>query len=353
MVAESFFASDEVEGIRGAQDDEAGVGDVHSGRDLFLDPFLTCHHPDIATIAGKLATAIASVSPPRQRARRPRDAENHSALVAAIAANIALAVVMGHSPPLVAVSLRKPERKRSRYEPSGLRQLSTVAPLLAKAGIVELSKSKKRGKASIIEPVPDAVSAVKVTRGSAVARGVTPCGSAQPRPLAEGLEDRLFLRHVLADDLPDLGLCKFRLGVSASDRQLRADVDPKVEIFAPLLHERDRFRCARRHHDEASAGLDDATLDVRRLAPVRSPCVEPREVGAFELLRHFRGEGKSVTDGAIPSGLCRRTGMSDAREECQCGARDAGGKGDLADYGGQVGDDGRRGMNRHCHVCSP
>jgi hypothetical protein len=161
MVAESFFASDEVEGVRGAQDDEVSVGDVHFGRDLFFDPFLTCHHPGVGTVSEKLTTAIASVSPPRQRARRPRDAENHSALVAAIAANLALAVVMGQSPPLVAVSLRKPERKRSRYEPSGLRQLATVVPQLAKAGAVELSKSKKRGKASTIEPVPDLVAAIR------------------------------------------------------------------------------------------------------------------------------------------------------------------------------------------------
>lgn len=161
MSVEGSFMSDEVEGVRGAQDaDEIGIGDVRSARDLFFAPFLVCHHPGIATIAEHLSKALDVVAPVRKRARRGVDAANHAALVTALAANLALAVVMGHSPPLVAVPLRKPERKRTRYEPSGFRQLSTVVELLAEAGVVELSKSKTRGKVSTIEPVPDLVAEI-------------------------------------------------------------------------------------------------------------------------------------------------------------------------------------------------
>ncbi len=161
MVVESDFASDEVEADRGAQgEDEAGIGGIRSARDLYFDPFLTCHHPGVATIEAHLARAIELAAPPRKRARRGVDAANHVALVAALAANLALSVVMGHSPPLVAVPLRKPEGKRSRYEPSGFRQLAAGVLLLAEAGVVDLVKSKKRGKASTIEPVPDLVAKI-------------------------------------------------------------------------------------------------------------------------------------------------------------------------------------------------
>lgn len=165
MVAKSDLASDEVEGDRGVQvEGVADFGDFRS-RDLYFDPFLTCHHPGVAAIAAHLAKAIESASPARKRARRGVDAANHTALVAALAANLALAMAMGLSPPLVAVSLRKSDQKRTRYEPSGFRQLSTVVPLLAEAGVVELVKSKKRGSASTIEPVPGLVEAIRALEG--------------------------------------------------------------------------------------------------------------------------------------------------------------------------------------------
>jgi hypothetical protein len=122
--------------------------------DHFFDAFLTCEHPGFKPITGELAGCIEAVAKPRLKQRRPADAETHARLIAAIAANLAYAVVAGFSPPIVAVPLRKPAAKRSRYEPRGFRLLADTVALFGKAGIVTLVKSGERGRASTIEPVP-------------------------------------------------------------------------------------------------------------------------------------------------------------------------------------------------------
>jgi hypothetical protein len=158
MDAKPFPASDEVPDDRGVEVEDEGEGEVV--RDLFFDPFLTCIHPDFYRITSGLLGAIDEVEPPRKRVRRQTDQENHVALVTALAANIAYAVVAGYSPPLIAVPMRNSDEKQSRYGPKGLRRLSKVVKCLDEAGVVTLSVSRQRGRASTIEPVPDLVAAI-------------------------------------------------------------------------------------------------------------------------------------------------------------------------------------------------
>lgn len=167
MSDETSFANDVVAGDRGGEveADETEESLIEPGRDHFFDAFLTCDHPGVAAIATDLADRIEAISPPRQRARRQVDEKNHLALVAALAANIAYAVVAGYAPPLVAVPLRKPDRKRTRYERKGFRQLREVVSKLVEADVVDLSKSAERGSASTIEPEPELIAAIRSLDG--------------------------------------------------------------------------------------------------------------------------------------------------------------------------------------------
>lgn len=121
-------------------------------REHFFDPWLTVDSGLIDAIAGNLEHAVLHDPAPRQRKRKERDLENLQRIVKTIAANLAYAVIAGFDPPVVAVPLAKPKEKQSRYEPQGFRQLPLVLERLQTGGLLELNKSRERGRASTIKP---------------------------------------------------------------------------------------------------------------------------------------------------------------------------------------------------------
>lgn len=150
-----------------ARDREADARDAYvrpQRADLFFDPWLTTTFRLPSAIADNIASGVAQQEN-RRRRRRPKDEENFKAILRSITANLAYAVVAGYDPPIVAVPLAKPAGKLTRYDRPALRQLPKILELLASIGFVTLTKSRRYGVASTIEPSAEFVETVRMFWG--------------------------------------------------------------------------------------------------------------------------------------------------------------------------------------------
>lgn len=120
----------------------------------FFDPWLTLESQMIAMIEKYVTPAILEKAQPRRRARKGHDLENLRNIIVAVYANLAYVLVLtgGSDFATVVIPLAKPKGKQSRYDRKSFRQLPAVLELFRRRGLLQLKKSKERGRASWIEP---------------------------------------------------------------------------------------------------------------------------------------------------------------------------------------------------------
>src|SRR6266700_56214 len=108
-----------------------------------------------------LENAVLDNTTPRRRKRKSRDLENLRSIVMAVAANLAYVVFRQLDPPSIAVLLARPT-EANRYGRKGFRQLPAVLERLDASGFLTLTKSRKYGRASRIEPTLQLIESLRI-----------------------------------------------------------------------------------------------------------------------------------------------------------------------------------------------
>lgn len=114
-----------------------------------FDYYLTSSHPFVVATGNNLARWM--LCSPRQRKPRAGDVATLYRIVHAIMANLAKAIAVDRAG-AVHVSLRASHKKLTRYDPHHFNRLSQLASALDDTGTLTLSRSCKKGAASLIIP---------------------------------------------------------------------------------------------------------------------------------------------------------------------------------------------------------
>lgn len=117
-----------------------------------FDPWLASNRKFLHVIAANVASRYEELMP-RKRTMKERDRSNLRTIVQTLMANIGLEMATGNERPVIAVSLRAPKRKISRYDRRGFALLPRILEALAsKTDLIELHKSSQKGIASSFAP---------------------------------------------------------------------------------------------------------------------------------------------------------------------------------------------------------